>query len=797
MKKFFLFSLLLSIASLSRATETPAANQKAVVVAGNARFTVLTDRLIRMEWAEDGVFEDRASLTFINRNLPVPGYTCTKKGKLLTLRTKALTLTYQGNESFSGNNLKVQFKLNGKTVTWTPDTQPSGNLKGTTRTLDRCEGFSQISRDGNELENGILSRDGWAFIDDTQNFLFEEDNSSWKSWVKERPAGTRQDGYLFAYGHDYKAALKGYTAVAGKIPLPPRYTLGYWWSRYWIYTDTEILDLVREIREREIPIDVFVIDMDWHETWTGIKKRYGKDPFGQNPGWTGYTWNRDLFPDPEGFLKDLHKTGCKTSLNLHPASGIQPYEEFYPLFVEDYLSRTRDYDGPDGYVYGKEGYYFQGTEAAVGSEGWRAPVPFRMDQQEWAESYFKTVIHPLEQQGVDFWWLDWQQWKESKYLPGLSNTFWLNHVFWEDKLRQSRTEGLNADRPLIYHRWGGLGSHRYQLGFSGDTYDDWSVLAFLPYFTATASNVGYAYWGHDIGGHMQKPGKGPTDGEMYTRWLQYGVFTPIFKTHSTQSANLDRRIWSFPEYYDAMKAAIELRYSLSPYIYTAAREAFDTGLGICRPLYYDYPETEAAYTWKEEFLFGDRILATALCQPMKEGKTERKIWFPAGTDWYDMAHHRMEKGGTNRTLYYSLEENPWYVKSGSILPLSEEGIQNLQEERKGLRLLVIPGKERSEYLLYEDDGISQAYTQEYATTLITKECSANGIKITIGARKGTYKGALTERKIKICLEGTHQLPSSVLLDGQSIPLQGKVTPNAVYVELPVLSASQPHVIQLK
>ena len=168
-----------------------------------------------------------------------------------------------------------------------------------------------------------------------------------------------------------------------------------------------------------------------------------------------------------------------------------------------------------------------------------------------------------------------------------------------------------------------------------------------------------------------------------------------------------------------MKEAIELRYSLSPYIYTAAREAFDTGLGICRPLYYDYPETEAAYTCNEEFLFGDRILATALFQPMKEGKTERKIWFPAGTDWYDMAHHRMEKGGTNQTLYYSLEENPWYVKSGAILPLAEEGIQNLQEERKGLRLLVIPGKERSEYILYEDDGISQAYTQEYATTLIT------------------------------------------------------------------------------
>lgn len=796
-KKSLFVLFLTTVFRIYTFASTPEANPKAVITQGNARFTVLTPQLIRMEWAEDGRFEDRASLTFIHRNLPVPDYTVSKKDNVLTLKTEALVLTYRGDECFSGNNLKVSFLLNGKTVLWTPEAKPSGNLKGTTRTLDRCEGFSQISKDGKELENGILSRDGWALIDDSENFLLEKNDSPWHHWVKERPEGKRRDLYLFAYGHNYKKALKDFTEVAGKIPLPPRYTFGYWWSRYWIYTDKEILDLVKEIRDRKIPLDVFVIDMDWHETWKGIKERYGKDPFGQNPGWTGYTWNRDLFPDPEGFLHDLHAYGCKTSLNLHPASGIQPYEDCYERFVQDYLSRTQEYDGPEGYLYGQGGYRFQGTERKTGHKGWKAPVPFRMDQMEWADAYFHSVIHPLEKQGVDFWWLDWQQWKESKYIPGLSNTFWLNHTFWEDKLIQTRQQGMQAPRPLIYHRWGGIGSHRYQLGFSGDTYDDWSVLAFLPYFTATASNVGYTYWGHDIGGHMQKKGKGPTDGEMYTRWLQYGVFTPIFKTHSTQSANLDRRIWSYPEFYPAMKEAIELRYALAPYIYSAARETFDTGIGICRPLYYEYPEISAAYENNEEFFFGDRILATALCQPMKDGVTERKMWFPAGNDWYDMAHHQMEKGGSRKTLYYTIEENPWYVKSGAILPLSAEGIQNLQEEQRELRLLVVPGKERSEYILYEDDGISQAYTQEYATTLITKECSAKGIKITIGARKGTYKGALTERKIKICLEGTHQLPSSVLLDGQSIPLKGKVTPDAVYVELPALSASQPHVIQLK
>ena len=768
--------------------QNPAADPRAVVTSGNARFTVLTDRLVRMEWSGDAAFEDRASLTFVNRRLPVPKFKAVNKKGTLTIKTKSLTLTYKGDKEFNAENLKVQFRLNGKAALWHPGDLPSGNLKGTTRTLDRCEGFSQISRDGKELEDGILSRDGWAVVDDSENLLLQKDSSSWGVWVASRPETKSRDLYFFAYGHDYNAAIRDYTSVAGKVPLPPRYTFGYWWSRYWVYTDREILDLASEMRSRSIPLDVFVIDMDWHETWKELRQRIQKDEFGQGVGWTGYTWNRKLFPDPEGFLRDLHALGCKTSLNLHPASGIQPYEECYGSFVKDYLSRTENYDGPAGYVYPDGGYRFAANEKAVGEAGTRAPVPFRIDQQEWADAYFNSVIHPLERQGVDFWWLDWQQWKQSKYIPGLSNTFWLNHCFWEDKQRQGRGKGPQAPRPLIYHRWGGLGSHRYQLGFSGDTYDEWDVLSFLPYFTATASNVCYTYWGHDIGGHMQKPGKGPTDGEMYTRWLQYGVFTPIFKTHSTQSAKLDRRIWSYPEFYPAMKEAIDLRYALSPYIYTAARETYDTGIGMCRPLYYEYPESDEAYNYKEEFFFGDRILATALCKPMKDGLTERTMWFPAGCDWYDMARHNMEKGGSVRTLFYAIDENPWYVKAGSVIPLAKEGISNLQEEMEEFRLLIVPGNGSDSYCLYEDDGQSKAYETEHARTSIEKKSSDSGCNIIIGARKGMYEGAMPERRVTLVLEGRTTAPSSVLIDGKPYEADFLVSDHSVSFSIPPFPA---------
>lgn len=775
MKKTGLLLTALCLAFPAAAQSGPAARPEATVVYENARFTVLTDRLIRMEWADDGVFEDRASLAIVQRDLPVPPFTSSVKKGVLTLRTGKLTLRYKGGK-FSPENLNVRFG----TGEWFPGKEASANLKGTTRTLDGCLGFERISGGENALEDGILSRDGWALVDESARHLLTDDG-----WVAERPAGERTDWYLFAYGHDYKAALADYVKVAGRIPLPPKYALGYWWSRYWVFTDAELLDLGREMRTRGVPMDVMIVDMDWHDTYKDLQRRLGDDDFGQNRGWTGYSWNRTLFPDPEGFLRELHGMGYRTALNLHPASGIRPFETCYSAFVEDYLSRTDDYDGPESYVFGPEGWRYAGNEKPVGREGYRASVPYRMSQKAWADAYFSSVIRPLERQGVDFWWIDWQQWLESRYVGGLSNTFWINHAFFRDKAEHG------TERPFIYHRWGGLGSHRYQLGFSGDTYDEWSVLAFLPYFTATASNVGYGYWGHDIGGHMQQPGRERmTDPEMYTRWLQFGVFTPIFKTHSTQSDMLERKIWAYPDYYPYMLDAIRLRYTLSPYIYTFAREAYDSGVCLCRPLYYDYPEDGEAYRFNQAYLFGDRILATAISEPAgADGKSAREMWFPGGCDWYDMALHRMHRGGGRRTLRYGIGQNPWYVKAGSILPLASTEIRNLQEASDVLGLLVVPGEGTSSFRLYEDDGVSKDYDTACAWTLIEKKRSGRKIEITLHPRTGAYAGMPAQRTLYVLLEGVTRLPARVLCDGVPVG-ECSVEENAVRLLLPPVPAER-------
>ena len=716
-KKFFfaIVSLCCTVASFATELDVndPKADPSAVVLVGNARFTILTSRLVRMEWSDDGVFEDNATLTFVNRRLLVPDFKVAESKSRVVIKTSDLTLTYRPDGKFTSDNLKVEFLLGGKKVLWTPGMEDDQNLMGTTRTLDGCNG-SKLGKE--PMEKGILSRSGWSVVDDSHTHILVPVDSHWNEWVSVRPEGDRQDLYIFAYGHDYKQALADYAKVAGSSPMPPKYTFGYWWSRYWQYSDNEFRDLVANLRSVGIPIDVLIVDMDWHETWGLRKHKPAKDDYGQRIGWTGYTWQNELFPSPSNFLKWTEKEGLKVALNLHPASGVEPYEKPYEAFAADY-----GWDQPGG-------------------------VPFKMSEQKWADSYFKTVLGPMEEDGVDFWWLDWQQWKESKYVKGLSNTFWLNHTFF-----RHAEESCPGQRPFIYHRWGGLGSHRYQLAFSGDTYATWETLAFLPWFTSTASNVNYGYWGHDIGGHMFHKEIKETDPELYTRWLQYGVFTPIFKTHSTKDQRIVRYPWAFPDHLFAMRDAIRLRYDLVPYIYNASRINYDTGVAMCRPMYYDYPEADESYIYKEQFMFGDDILATAVVQPCDSltGLAKREIWFPEGK-WYDFATGMMYSGGRTLELEYTLSENPWYAKAGSIIPMNPSDIDGLQEACDKLVLTFVPGSDGN-LRLYEDDGISQDYKEGGAWTSVSKSTEGNVVRISIDAREGTYDGAPDARSYELRL----------------------------------------------
>jgi alpha-glucosidase (family GH31 glycosyl hydrolase) len=719
-----LFLLLLAFAGFALAqgpTDNPIADPKAVVVSGQARFTLLTPQLIRMEWSENSQFEDHASLVFINRRLPVPPFEGRLEDGWLILHTDKLTLRYrEGSGQFTRENLRIEFDLNGKSVAWTPGTEDKGNLLGTTRTLDGVRGSTPLGP-------GLISRDGWVLVDDTERLLY--DGSEW-NWAMPRPAGKRQDWYFFGYGHEFRKALGDFTRVAGKIPLPPRFAFGSWWSRYWAYTDQEFAELVREFREHDVPLDVLVIDMDWHPTF-GVKWwENRKDQSGHTLGWTGYTWNSLYFPDPAGFLKWVHEQGLKATLNMHPASGVQPFEKPYPE-----MARAMGID-PATQKY----------------------VPFDIANKRFAENYMNILHHPLEKQGVDFFWLDWQQESQTSQ-PGLNPTWWLNYVHFTDMERR----GL---RPIIYHRWGGLGNHRYEIGFSGDVISSWESLNFQPYFTATAANVGYGYWSHDIGGHIP----GPVLAEMYTRWVQFGAFSPILRTHTTKNPTAERRIWAYPpDFAKAMRDAFLLRYALIPYIYTSARNTYDTGASICLPLYYDYPEVPEAYEFKDEYFFGNAMLVAPVSSAVEDrtALARRTVWLPEGDwiEWFTGAHL---KGPARFERTFALGDIPVYVRAGSIIPMQPKMSHTGEKPVDPLILTIFPG-DSGETRVYDDEGNTPGYKQNVFTlTPVRHSRAADGARrIEILPVEGSFPGMLTQRGYEIRLPGTWP-PESVTFNGKNI-----------------------------
>ena len=268
---------------------------------------------------------------------------------------------------------------------------------------------------------------------------------------------------------------------------------------------------------------------------------------------------------------------------------------------------------------------------------------------------------------------------------------------------------------------------------------------------------------------MQPKGVRETDPELYTRWLQAGVFTPIFKTHSTKDETMEKRFWVFPEHFEAMRSAIRLRYDLSPYIYTMARKAYDTGISLCRPLYYEWPEDEKSYSEKYEFMFGDDILATAISAPVDSitGTVTHHMWFPQGSDWYDVSTGATYRGGTDEQLRYTIDENPYFVRAGAVIPLAGSGITDLQHQSGELVLMVAPGCGRFETSLYEDDGSTESYHSAYATTHISKESDAQRLTLSVEPRVGSFDGMLPTRNVTLRLEGIFA-PKRVLINGKPV-----------------------------
>ena len=674
------------------------------------RITLLTPCLLRLE---TGHFTDLPTQTVWNRDFPKTKCTWGQEQGIFTLKTAECIFRIDVSRC---KMLSVTLK-NGTVV---KDFE-KGNLLGTARTLDGVNGRTK-------LNPGIMSRSGVALMDDSESLPLEQDGS-----IAPRPKCS--DLYFFAYGHDYRRCLKDFFALTSPVPLIPKYALGNWWSRYKAYTQAEYQELMEQFIARQLPVTVATIDMDWH--WTDVLDRFGPDGTpgegvtiqekfynSRLPGWTGYSWNTELFPDHKALLSWLRAKGFHVTLNVHPSQGIRPYEDCYKAVAE-----AMNLDP---------------------SEGKR--IPFDIANLQFTQAYFDAVHHPLEEEGVDFWWIDWQQGKVTS-IPGLDPLWALNHYHTLDAGREGK-------RPLILSRYAGLGSHRYPLGFSGDTFATWESLHFQPYFTNTASNAGYTWWSHDIGGHQF----GIQDDELYVRWLQYGVFSPINRLHSSCNEYMGKEPWkrSFAANAAAVKF-LRLRHKLIPYLYSAAWRTHSLGEPLCTPMYYDY-DTEDAYKAANQYMFGGQLLVCPVTTPAdpKLNLAKTPVWLPEGR-WTDFFTGRIYQGGQWVTMFRDLDAIPVLAGEGAIVPMYRQDRLNALDNAQPLEIHIWRGNGSFEF--YEDDGESSP--SNHLITRLQLEEAGDSLRFTIRGSEGDLSLVPEKRQIRLVFRDIVSADATV--DGRSVP----------------------------
>ena len=621
------------------------ADPRQVYVEDHIRVTVLAPELIRVEFDDRKKFLDQATQAVWFRNCGECTFGITHEEKYMVVATeKAVFYIDTRRRRIDSVELDgVRIPANNK-----------DNLKGTFRTLDRARGAVRLGK-------GVIGRNGVSVMED-DTLILDSDGQC-------KPRLPEKDFYCFA-SKDHQRVLHLYYQITGAPPMVPRYALGNWWSRYHAYTQQEYLDLMDTFIEKDIPFTVATIDMDWH--WVDVKERFGckREPE-MHPifpvGWTGYSWNTELFPDYRAMLKQLKEKNMHITVNLHPADGVRFFDDQYQEMCE---AMGRKADG--------KSIRFDGTDP------------------NFLNAYFRVLHKPYEADGVDFWWIDWQQGSRTK-MPGLDPLWVCNHYHTLDLAK-------NGKRPLILSRYAGIGSHRYPLGFSGDACILWSALDFQPYFTYNASNVGYTHWSHDMGGHYMG---NASDDQLYLRWLQFGVFTPIMRLHSSTDT-LSKEPWNHKSVETEAVAALHLRHGLIPYVYTAFYENYKHSVPICKPLYYDYPDEDEAYEVKNQYMFGPNLLVCPITTPWDEhGVSRREIWLPDGV-WTDIFTGEVLKGG-HHTVARDCKSIPVFAKAGAIIPMQKVA-GNFCGNPEHLILDVFNNTNGS-YSLYEDDGESTDYTR--------------------------------------------------------------------------------------
>lgn len=657
------------------------------------RFTILTERLIRLEYNSKGVFEDRTTQRVIKRNFPKVDYQITQTETLLQIVTPYFTLDYVKEKNFIGGNLapgsNLRITLNGTDRIWNYNHPEARNFGGITYSLDNFSGTLK-------LEKGLYSTDGFACLDDSDSFVLDGD-----SFVNRSEPGL--DIYVFMYKKDFGLCLQDYYNLTGYPMLIPRYALGTWWYKNYKYTGNSLDNLFLKFEEENVPLSAIMLSDDWH---------LADDPLVFDEA----NLSGQLYEE----ISNRHN--IKTGLTINPSIKAKANTYTYQNIVSNLgVLKNQEYS-------------------------------FLPLSNQSLNLYNNYGINNWINMGIDAFVIDYDNIKDKKSIALFSHYCYA-------------TGGLNSNkRIVVFSRNHGLVPHRNTVIYTGKTKVDWDTLAVLPRYNSTASNNGISYIAHAIGGYYG----GIENFELYIRYIQLGVFSPMLVLASDKSEYYKREPWRWNVTQSSIiKKYLNLRNSLIPYLYTESYIYHNSGSPIVQPLYYKYPKIYDEPNYKNQYFFGSKMLVCPIIKKKNPlmNRVVQRLFIPEGI-WYELESGKKFLGNKYYMSFYKDEDYPVFCKEGAIIPLSMDKSTDLPNN---LEIIIFPGSD-GEYKLYEDDGFTTSYkNKNFAITEFIFKYQKNSYELII---KNTSNSGILPytRNYRIRLKNTKAVNLISILSGnQAIP----------------------------
>ncbi len=681
-------------------------NQDCVFKGAKYRFTVLSKGLIRIEYNENGFFNDELTKNVINRNFMKPEFSVKEDKNYLEIKSDHFHLTYQKEkDATKGKNLKI--KLGNKENFWVYNHIEAKNYPTFTDLKNQTK--------------SLYSFDGFVTIDDTNSEILKENGTY------EPRNNTGIDIYLFVYLNNFQSCLFDYFSLTGFPPLIPRFTFGNWWNKNEAYNDTELKQLIDNFEVNKIPLSVVLLDKDWH-----VRKHDKKNHLK-----TGFTFDKDLFTSPSGMINYMHQKNLRVGLSVNPTEGFHEIDESFE----------------------KAKNYLEVDEKGI--------IPYNVLDPKWVDVYLKLFIHPLDALGVDFYFVDVEK---NDY-----HTYLLKYYHFQDMNRNYKR------RPMVMGYYADSLQHKYPVTYMGKSQVSWDSLKEIPFINMNATNIGNCYYSHDIGGYH----KGIEDNELYIRYVQLGVFSPILKFGSDKSKYYKREPWRWSiKTFGIARDYLTLRHKLIPYLYNEAYRYHKSGVPLVKPLFYTNPEMYDDVIFRNEYYFGSQLFVTPIVKKKDHimNRVVHRFYLPQGV-WYDFFTGKKFIGNNTYTSFFKDQNYPVFAHIGSIIPMAIDNEVNPVNPPKNLEIQFFPGKS-NELLFYEDDGVSSLYKKGfYLKTKIDYNYLPNNYTVIIKAEEGK-KGIIPDnrnyrlvfRNVKqasdvIVYEGKHKIDSESYVEGNDFVVE--------------------------